>query len=107
MDGDNRPLSEIFAEAAADWCDKEAAATLLEDTKSLIMAQKQAMLGDMPVNRSEQIVKSTPDWYEHIEKIVAARKTANEAKIRLEIIRMQANEQNNQQANARAELRLS
>jgi hypothetical protein len=66
---DNRPFSEQFASAGEDWAEKEAAASLLEDAKSSVMAQRQTALGDIPVNRAEQIVKASPDWMEHIEKL--------------------------------------
>lgn len=103
---DNRPWSEIYRQAGEDWVDKEAAAQLLEDTKSSVMAQKQASYGDIPVNRAEQKVKASQDWMDHLEKIVAARKAANLAKVHLEYIKMAAWEENNKNANARAELRL-
>lgn len=105
-EGENRPWSEVYLEAAEDWTDKEAAATLLEDTKSAIMAQKQAALGDLPVNRAEQIVKASADWYRHLEKIVEARKMANLAKVKLEYIRMKHSEHMNTEANHRAGSRL-
>ena len=107
MDGDNRPLSQIFAEKAYDWTQLEAAAQLLEDTKSLIMSQRQAALGDMPVNKAEQIIKASQDWYDHVVTIVDARTAANVAKMELETIKMQHSEWQSQQANARAELKLS
>ena len=103
---ENRPLSEIFWEAAQDYTDKECAAQLLEDTKSAVLAQKCASLGDMPVNRAEQTIKASRDWLEHITKIVEARKSANEAKLRLEYIRMRHTEWNNEEANHRAGTRL-
>lgn len=103
---ENRPWSEIFKEAADDWVDKEAAAQLLEDTKSSIMAQKQAALGDIAVNRAEQIVKASDDWMVHINKIIEARRVANAAKVNLEYIRMKFTEWNNAEANHRAEARL-
>lgn len=106
MSGENRAWSEIFKEAADEWVDKEAAAQLLEDTKSSIMAQKQAMLGDIPVNRAEQIVKASQEWSRHIETIVSARKAANQAKMDLEVIRMKFAEWNNSEANHRTEARL-
>lgn len=106
MTGENRAWSEVFKEAADDWVDKEAAAQLLEDTKSSVMAQKQAMLGDIPVNRAEQIVKASAEWSDHIREIVAARKAANQAKMDLEVIRMKFAEWNNAEANHRTEARL-
>jgi hypothetical protein len=103
----DKPLSEVFAEAAQAWVEAEAAAQILDDTKTLIMAQKQTALGDLPVNRAEQQIKASADWYEHIEKIVEARKVANYAKMDLEIIRMRFNEQSSREANARLELKMA
>lgn len=103
---DNRPWSERYRLAGEDWADKEAAAQLLEDTKSAVMAQKQALYGDIPVNKAEQKVKASKDWHDHIVKIVEARKKANHAKVFLEYIRMAAWEENNKNANARVEARL-
>jgi hypothetical protein len=106
MTGENRPLSEVFREAADEWVQLEAAAQLLDDTKSAVMAQRQAMFGDIPVNRAEQQVKASPEWTEYIEKIVSARKAANLAKVNLEYLRMKFQEWSNQEANHRAEARL-
>lgn len=104
---DNRPWSEIYREAGEDWADKEAAAQLLEDTKSAYMAQWCAEQGDIPVNRAEQIVKGSPRWMEHVKQIVEARKQANKAKVYLESIKMRAMEIHARDANYRAEMRLT
>lgn len=107
MTEENRPLSEVYLEAAEDWCDKDAAAQLLEDTKSSIMSQKQVALGaDLAVNRAEQVVKASPDWHEYLEKIVEARRVANLAKVKLEYIRMRHMEWVNNESNNRAGSRL-
>lgn len=103
---DNLPFSEQYRLAAIDWVDKEAAATLLEDTKSSVMAQRQAMLGDIAVNKAEQIVKASRDWSDHIAKIVEARKAANLAKVNLEVIRMKFTEQQSYDATRRAEMKM-
>lgn len=90
-----------------DWADKEGAAQLLEDCKSSVMAQRQVALGgDMPVNRAEQTVKASPEWVEYITNTVNARKAANLAKVQLEALKMQYNEWNNAEANARTEKRM-
>jgi hypothetical protein len=104
---DNRPLSEIFREAGESWAEKEFAAQLLEDTKSAVMAQRQTELGDIPVNRAEQIVKASPEWVEHIEKIAVARCEANMAKINMEVVRMKYGEWNSREANVRQELKMT
>lgn len=104
---DNNPVwAEKYRLAGADWAEKEAAAQLLEDTKSAVMAQRQAMQGDIPVNRAEQIVKASPEWTQHVEKIVEARRQANLAKVELEAVRIAFSEWNNTEANARAEIKL-
>ncbi len=100
------PLSEQYAVAAARWVDLEAAAQILEDTKSSVMAQRQMACGDVPVNRAEQMVKASRDWVDHLEKIAEARREANLAKVNLEVIRMKFQEWNNDQANHRMEMKL-
>src|SRR5689334_11497227 len=103
---DNRPWSEQFSSAGEEWAAKEAAASLLEDSKSAVMAQRQASLGDLPVNRAEQIVKASPEWMEYIEKTVEARREANLAKVNMEAMRMRFAEWQNHEANARTEARM-
>ena len=106
MDGDNRPWSEQFRIAGERWADLEAAADLLETTKSSVLAQRCAELGDIPVNRAEQQVKASRNWIDHLNKIAEARRQANRAKIELDYIRMKFYEANGQDANRRAELRM-
>ena len=103
---DNLPWSEQFQIAGNDWAEKEAAASLLEDSKSAVMAQRQAELGDIPVNRAEQIVKASPDWMEYIEKTVEARRQANIAKVNMEMMKMKFQEHMSTEANNRTEARL-
>lgn len=100
------PLSEEFRIAGNDWAEKEYIASLLEDTKSNIMAQKIATLGDMPINRAEQTIKATQEWLDYIKKIVDARKAANLAKINMEFMKLKYHEAQSREATARAESRL-
>tara|TARA_R110000868_G_scaffold158980_4_gene387430 strand:+ start:2839 stop:3168 length:330 start_codon:yes stop_codon:yes gene_type:complete len=98
--------AELYRIAGEDWADKEAAASVLEDTKGSVMAQRQAALGDIAVNRAEQIVRASPEWVNHINLIVQARKEANLAKVHLEVIRMKYMQEQTGQANRRAEVRM-
>lgn len=102
----NTPWSEQYHAAARDWVEKEAAADLLEQSKSAVMAQRQSMLGEMPINRAEQYVKSSPEWQEYIEKTVGARKEANFAKVKMEYMRMKFQESMSNEANQRTEAKL-
>ncbi len=103
---DNRPFSEIYRIAGEEWADMEAAAQLLEDSKSAVMAQWQTELGDMPVNRAEQTVKASARWREYINDTVEARKKANKAKVYLESVKMRAMEVHAAEANQRTEMKI-
>ncbi len=107
MEDDNLSWAEKYRKCGEDWADKESAAALLEDCKSTVMAQRQTMLGDIPVNRAEQQVKASPDWEEYIRSCVEARHQANLAKIRLEALRIEFSTWNNNQANERAEFKMT
>lgn len=106
MEGENRPYSEIYRVAGEEWADFEAAAQLLEDSKSAVMAQWQTELGDIPVNRAEQMVKSSARWRAYIQDAVDARKRANKAKVYLESVKMRAMEIHAVEANQRTELKI-
>lgn len=106
-DGSNEfPFSERYRVAGEEWAELEAAAQLLEDTKSAVLAERMSSLGDIPVNRAESMVKASSDWRRHIEQIVEARRKANIAKVRLEVARMEYYEAQSKEANARVEARL-
>jgi len=102
----NQPISEEYRIVAKQWVDAEAAASLLEDTKSAVLAQKMAALGDMPVSKAEMNVKASDDWTDFIEKMVEARKKANLLKVQLEYIRMRSGEWQSHEASRRAEMKL-
>ena len=107
MDGDNRSWADRWRHAGETWADLESAAQLLEDCKSVVMAQKQSKLGDIPVNRAEQMVKASDDWEDYVKSCVRARHEANLAKIRLEALKMEFAEWNNSEANNRAEMKMT
>jgi len=102
----NTPWSEQFRIIAKQWVDADAAASLLEDTKSAVLAEMMQAHVELPVNRAEQIVKSSPEWRDHIEKMIAARKASNRLKVQLEFIRMKFAEEQSANATKRAEMRL-
>ena len=107
MEGDeNMPWSEQYRIQGEIWCDAEAGAQILEDSKSAVMAQWQTELGDIPVNRAEQTVKASNRWRDYITDTVNARKAANLAKVRLEAIKMKAMEYQAKEANQRVEMRI-
>jgi hypothetical protein len=103
---DNRPLSEQFRVVAKQYVEADAAASLLEETKSAVLSQRMAALGDIPVSHAERAVKSSPEWIEHVTKIVEARKESNLLKLKMEWLRMKFSEWQSEAATRRAEMRL-
>lgn len=102
----NLPWSEQFRIVAKQWVDADAAAALLEDTKSAVLSERMQSLGDMPVSKAEAIVKASPEWRDFIAGMVSARKTANRLKVQMEYLRMKFQEWSSENANRRAEMRL-
>lgn len=103
---DNLPISEQYRVVAKKWVEAEAAASLLEDTKSAVLSQKMAALGDMPVSKAEMQVKASSDWKEHVAEIINSRKQANLLKVQMEYLRMKGSEWQSAEASKRAEMRL-
>ena len=99
-------ISEQFRIAAKQWVELDSAANMLEETKSAVLSQKMAALGDMPVSRAELIVKASEEWRDFVEGMVKARGAANLAKVKCEYIRMRFSEWQSAEATARAERRL-
>jgi hypothetical protein len=102
----NLPWSEQYRVVAKQWVDADSAATLLEDTKSAVLAERMQAHADVAVNRAEQLVKSSPEWRDHIEKMVSARRAANLLKVQLEYLRMKFSEWQSHEATKRTEARL-
>ena len=103
---DNLPLSEQYRIVAKSWVDADAAANLLEETKSAVLSRMMLNLGDMPVSRAEMQVKGSDEWREFVSKMVEAREKASLLKVKMEYIRMRFHEWQSVEASKRAEMRL-
>ena len=100
------PVSEQYRIVAKRWVDADAAASLLEESKSSFLAKMMSELGDMPVSRAEMNVKSSVEWQEYIKSMVEARQKAALLKVQLEYIRMRFSEEQSYEATKRAEMKL-
>lgn len=101
----NQPYSEQWRLAALDWNRKDAAARLLEESKSSVFSQECIKI-DGPRNAAEQKVRASEGWADYIRRMVHARTAANEAKINAEFLKMRSWEHAGHEANVRAEMRL-
>jgi hypothetical protein len=102
----NAPLSEQFRIIAKRWVDADAAASLLEESKSAFLSQLMAAMGDMPVSKAEMSVKASEKWSTYINEMVEARKKAALLKVNLEYLRMRFQEWQSHEATKRAEMKL-
>jgi hypothetical protein len=102
----NLPWSEQYRIVARKWVDADAAASLLEDTKSAFLSQRMQAHADLAVSKAEALVKSSSEWTDFVEKMVSARKQANLLKVQLEYLRMKFQEWSSENATRRAEMRL-
>lgn len=103
---DNLPISEQYRLASLKWVKANAAADLLEESKSAVLSQRMAKLGDIPVSRAELTVKASPEWKEYIETMNNARREANELKVEAEFLKMRFYEWQSHEATKRTEARL-
>lgn len=102
----NEPWSDQWRRQALKANDLEAAASLLENTRSAILAQRKLALGDIADNRAEKIVKASAEWMDLNERMVEARSQANAAKIEAEWMRMKHYESQSERADERTIARL-
>lgn len=102
----NLSWSEQYRIVAKAWVDAEAAASLLEDTKSAILAERMLSLGDMPVSKAEMNVKGSQEWRTDLLTISTARQVSNRLKVQLEYLRMKFSEWQSHEATKRTEARL-
>jgi hypothetical protein len=110
MDGDNRPLSEQYRIVAKKWVELDAAARLLEDTKTTVLEErKNALVAQnekLADAHAERQAKADPEWRKWLEDMVAARTAANLAKVQLRYLEMRHSEQQSFEATQRAEMKL-
>jgi hypothetical protein len=107
-DGDNRPFSEIYREAAMDWVDKDAAARMLDENKTAFLEKRKNDLDpDLPDSHRERMIKASEEWRDYLKKMVNAKTAANRAKVQLNYIEMKGWENRSLEATKRAEMRLT
>lgn len=99
-------ISERYRITAKEWVELDHAARLMEETKSAVLSQRMAALGDMPVSKAELQVKASDEWHGFVKAMVDARTSANLKKVELEWLRMRFSEQQSREATERAEKRL-
>jgi len=74
------------------WADHNAAASVLEETKSTLQAKiaKEELAKGAPISKAEILAKADPVFEEHIKAMVEARRLATRAKVRFDTFKIKA-----------------
>lgn len=99
-------LTEQFRLAAEDWVDKDAAARLLEETKTMELARLMNLSSEKSVAAAERDVKSSEAWESVIRRMVNARTAANKARVLMKVQEMNFFMRQSAEATARSERRM-
>jgi hypothetical protein len=108
----NVPWYERYATLAPEWVAADAAADLLEQTRSAFFAQQVELLKEATPSpglsqaAAENKVKASPEWYAYNKTMVETRKNANLLKARLAYIKMRDMSEQSENATRRVEMRM-
>lgn len=101
----NRIYAALIA-AGSTWADREAAASLLEETKKTVLAElkNQATGSSDAARETEALAK--PEFRLHVTNMVTARRDANRAKVAYDAQKVLGELRRTEQSNLRAEMNI-
>lgn len=109
-----RSIAEQFRITARHWIAADAKARLLEELKTPELERRKNALIEaaseedrMTDAKAERLVKASPEWFAYITEMVDARTLSNRFEQQMEHIEKKQWEENNANANVRAEMRLT
>lgn len=101
----NKSYLELV-KSGEDWADKDAAATLLEETKKSVLAKLKNESGEKTDAAKETVALCHPDYHQHLEIMVEARRQANRAKVKYDSAKTLAEMRRSEESTRRAEMNL-
>jgi hypothetical protein len=106
-----QPLAERFRITAVQYCDADAAASLMEELKSVTLSKMKADIierdGAMADNKCELLAKCDPQWTTYIKDMCGHRARATKLKLKLEYLRILDRKEDREAWAARTEQRMS
>lgn len=106
MSFDINNVTERIVELGEDWADKNAAADILEETKSALLSELKTFSMEKSDAAKETEAKANPKYKAHLESMVEARRVANRAKVNYEAAKTWTDLLRTKEANLRAEMKL-
>lgn len=101
-------LAHELSERGLAWADANAAAEALEETKATVLAQAalEQIQGGASAAKAEVVAKASEVYRDHLEKMVAARKAANRARVRFDTYKAYIELMRSAESSRRAEANL-
>jgi hypothetical protein len=89
-----------------NWADAESAASLFEETRKSVLAQLVNTATGNSVSANEYLALAHPEYREHIQGMVEARRQANLARVRYDSGKVLSEMRRSQESTRRAEMTL-
>lgn len=105
MTFDPREITERLRLAGENWADREAAASLLEETRKTVLAELMNQLEGSVASR-ESVALADPSYRLHLVNMVTARKEANRAKVNFDSAKAWIELTRTAESSRRAEMKL-
>lgn len=106
MSFDPNRMAHQLREHGLDWADKDAAASVFEETRKTLRSQ--IALQHLPtagsVSKAEMIAEATAEYIEHVKSMVEARRVANRARVLFDSDRAFIDLTRSQESSRRAEM---
>lgn len=107
-----QPIAERFRIVAIQYCDADAAASLMEELKTTTLEKMKSEIvanSTEPIaeNKAERMAKCSDDWTAYLREMCAHRARATKLKLQLEYYRMLDKKEDREAWAARTEQRMS
>lgn len=97
---------DSLVKAGEDWADKEAAASLLEETRKSVIAKLMNEAAQTSIAGKEMQALADETFVDFVKGMVNARKVANKAKVRYDSAKVLAELRRSEESTRRAEMNL-
>jgi hypothetical protein len=104
MSLDPNEIHRRFVQLGEDWSDKEAGASLLEETRRSVRAEIMRQSNEKTVAAAEVFAEATIRYKEHIASMVEARRVANRAHVNFKAVQMWVEVTRSVESTKRAEM---
>lgn len=89
-----------------DWADKNAAANLLEETKKSVLSRLKNESGAKSDAAKETEALSHPEYQQHVETMVEARRVADRARVKYDSVKILTELRRSEESTRRAEAQI-